>query len=187
MICSRSLPNGSKLRIREAEASDAEVLLEYFHAVSGESPFLSFGVGEFDKTLDSERRRLGESHASDNSLFLIAEVDGRIAGVADCGGGKKTRLRHFGEIGLSVAREFWGNGIASDLMREIIAWSGGAGLRKLNLHVRWDNPRAIALYEKLGFRHEGRVTRGVRVDGTFHDVLIMGLEIDPGSTGIGSS
>ena len=70
-------------------------------------------------------------------------------------------------------------------MREIIRWAGSAGLRKLNLHVRWDNPRAIALYEKLGFRHEGRVTRGVRVDGTFHDVFIMGLEIDPGPTGIG--
>ncbi len=179
----RSLPTGSQLRIREAEAVDAGAVLDYLHRVSAESPFLSFGVGEFDKDLEQERAYLADSRSSENSLFLIAEVDGRIVAGADCHGGKKPRLRHFGEIGISVAQASWGMGIASDLMRQIIGWAEGAGLRKLNLHVRTDNTRALALYEKLGFRHEGRVTRGIRNEGSFHDVLIMGLQIDPGPRG----
>ena len=56
---------------------------------------------------------------------------------------------------------------------------GGGVVRKLNLRVRADNARAIALYERLGFAVEGRATRDVLIDGEFHDCLVMGRAVDP--------
>jgi len=51
-------------------------------------------------------------------------------------------------------------------------------VRKVNLRVRVDNTRAIALYESLGFVTEGRLTRDTAENGEFFDALIMGKAID---------
>ena len=44
------LRNGTALVIREADGSDAATLLDYLEVVSGQSDFLSFGPGEFNRT-----------------------------------------------------------------------------------------------------------------------------------------
>ena len=49
-------------------------------------------------------------------------------------------------------------------------------VRKINLEVRADNARAIALYERLGFVQEGRQTLAMRVGDTFYDTLWMGIQ-----------
>jgi RimJ/RimL family protein N-acetyltransferase len=81
---------------------------------------------------------------------------------------------------VSVLRAWWGRGIARALLETMLAWAqAGGAVRKINLRVRADNTRAIALYEHLGFAHEGRATRDLWVDDAFHDSLLMGIEIDP--------
>ena len=37
------------------------------------------------------------------------------------------------------------------------------------------NKPAIGLYEKLGFVHEGRLRSTVWIDGSWHDLLLMGM------------
>jgi RimJ/RimL family protein N-acetyltransferase len=70
--------------------------------------------------------------------------------------------------------------VARALLEAMLAWAHAGGVvRKVNLRVRADNVRAIALYERLGFVREGRLTRDLLVDGEFHDTLLMGLAIDP--------
>lgn len=54
------------------------------------------------------------------------------------------------------------------------------GFHELNLHrlqltVFSYNTPAIALYERLGFRHEGTFREFVERDGTRHDMLLYGL------------
>ena len=64
------------------------------------------------------------------------------------------------------------------MVEALIDWAHGHDVRKVNLEVRADNARAIALYVRLGFREEGRVTRAFCIEGRFFDGLVMGLEID---------
>ena len=47
-----------------------------------------------------------------------------------------------------------------------------------NIGEAADNARGIHLYEKMGFQHEGRISRGIRVNGQFYDHNAMGLTID---------
>ena len=49
------------------------------------------------------------------------------------------------------------------------------GLRRVFLRVLADNTAAVRSYEKAGFRFEGRLRRHVCLDGTFHDLILMGL------------
>ncbi|HIF93816.1 MAG TPA: hypothetical protein EYQ60_11940 [Myxococcales bacterium] len=55
------LPNGGDLVIREATREDAAALLPHVEAVSGESPFLTFGPGEFELTVDQEADFLAQT------------------------------------------------------------------------------------------------------------------------------
>lgn len=165
--------------IRRTQAEDATNLLAYLEQVSGESDNLSYGPGEFGLTLEQEITYLSKIGRQSNALNLVATVNGQIIGNLSFHGGSRPRIRHLGQMGITVARDWWGRGVATRLIRELIGWSHDNGIRKINLHVRTDNDRAIALYEKLGFHKEGCITRDLQVDGVFHDVWTMGLQLDP--------
>jgi RimJ/RimL family protein N-acetyltransferase len=85
--------------------------------------------------------------------------------------------RHgFGEIGMTVAREWRGRGVGSALMAAAIEWARDRGLHKLTLSVFVHNDAAIALYRKFGFVEEGlRVKQIRRASGELWDTLEMGL------------
>jgi RimJ/RimL family protein N-acetyltransferase len=171
---------GRHVEIRDAEPSDAAALLAYFKRIGGETPHLTFGDEGVPLTEAEERAHIERIRGTDNTLFIVAESDGEIVGHLTFTGGTKPRTRHAGELGISIIRPFWGEGIGEMLIRSLIAWATAGGIvRKINLRVRGDNTRAIALYERLGFITEGRETRTVCIDGAFHDGFNMGMVIDP--------
>jgi RimJ/RimL family protein N-acetyltransferase len=178
------LKNGRLLVLREAEPRDAENILAYIEQVAGESENLTFGPGEFELTVEQERAFLQMCFDSPTSLYLLAELDGELAGTLSFSAGKRRRIRHTGEFGISVAQAFWGLGIGGYLLAYLIDWArAGEIVRKINLFVRTDNLPAIHLYEKYGFVREGTQTREFYVRGQFIDVHLMGLQIDPPGLG----
>jgi diamine N-acetyltransferase len=48
-------------------------------------------------------------------------------------------------------------------------------LERVYLYVAQYNRHAIQLYESAGFVHEGRLRRHVALEGSYYDVLVMGL------------
>jgi RimJ/RimL family protein N-acetyltransferase len=81
------------------------------------------------------------------------------------------------ELGLGIYhQEDWGLGYG----REMITLALRYAFNELNLHRVWlstsgFNERALKLYEKLGFRHEGRGREHVRVDERRWDIVYMGM------------
>ncbi|KAI0030436.1 acyl-CoA N-acyltransferase [Vararia minispora EC-137] len=80
-------------------------------------------------------------------------------------------------IGITIAREFRGRGYGSEVMR----WIVGFGFRdmhltRISLHVFEGNERAVALYQNLGFIHEGESQQEAWVQGRWQKVLLMGLQ-----------
>lgn len=49
------------------------------------------------------------------------------------------------------------------------------GLHRVELSVHADNARAIALYEKIGFLHEGLARDAIMIDGRYIDSLNMAI------------
>ena len=66
-------------------------------------------------------------------------------------------------------------GIGERLMRATIAKAWAKGLTRIELTARVDNLNAKALYERLGFKHEGIKKREFRVDGQYYDCYAMAL------------
>jgi len=176
---SHLLENNQTLAIREAAAQDAEAVLDHVHVICGETDFLSFGPGEFDISPDREREILQAYHEADNQLYLLGLLDGQIVSTLSFSGGHRPRTRHAGEFGLSVRQACWGLGIGSRMLDALLEWARGTQvITKIDLRVRTDNPRAIALYRRKGFVIEGTLRKQIRIEGKSYDHYWMGLELE---------
>jgi RimJ/RimL family protein N-acetyltransferase len=174
------LKNNLQLTLRRAEPGDAEQILAFINQVAGESENITFGPGEFKMSVEEERAFLQQAAESPTSLYLTADIAGEIVGTLTFSAGKRPRLQHAGEFGMTVMRRYWNLGIGSHMLAYLIDWARRTGtIRKLNLRVRVDNLPAIHLYEKYGFVQEGRNTREFYLHGQFIDVFTMGLQLDP--------
>ena len=175
-----ALPDGRVVSIRTATPDDAAAVVACLKQVGAESTYLTFG-GE-GRGLDEveQRAALAQFQAADNALALVALDGERIVASLVFEGGHRTRIRHTGELGISVMQAYAGKGLGRVLLEMLIEWAEGSGIiRKLDLKVRADNLNAIRLYERLGWKIEGLVTRDLCVDGVFHDALYMGRWVDP--------
>lgn len=172
------LTNGLFLLIREAAIRDARPLLEYIDAISGESDFLTFGPGEFELTEEEEEHVLRRYHESDNQLYLVGVIDDTVVSSLSFTAGRRPRVRHSGELGMSVRKQYWGLGIGSHLVDTLLAWARESQIvKKINLRVRTDNQRAIRLYQRKGFAIEGTIRKEILLDGKYSDLYWMGLEL----------
>lgn len=156
-------------QIRSAEPSDYTGL-QVLHAQPGvihgtlQIPFAS---------QDFWRQRCLEW--KDNWRVLVACEGQQIIGSALLAvAAGSPRRRHVGEIGLSVHDAWQRRGVGSALMRELLGLADRwFNLSRIELTVYTDNVGAIALYEKCGFRREGRLERYAFRDGEYADVFAM--------------
>lgn len=173
------LKSEDEIIIRKAAVEDGEKIIDYMYAVGEESEYLAFGANELEITIQKERQIIEDINSKDNSIMAVALLDGEIVGSIVFRGGERSRIRHVGELGVTVRKSYWGLGIGSALMEYLIEWAKDTGIiRKINLRVRTDNKSAIKLYKKYEFKEEGILTRDFCVDGKFFDSLHMGLSID---------
>ena len=174
----RELKNGKTLLVREVTLDDAQAVVDYYHKVSGESDLLPFGPGQFDHTVEIERDLIKKFRSADNQFNALALVDGEIVGITFFVASARPRLKHGGELAITVVKEYWGYGIASLLMDTLIDWAKGTGfVKKINLRVNTNNDRGVPLYLRKGFVVEGRMQNEICIDGEFFDSYWMGLKL----------
>ena len=111
--------------------------------------------------------------------MLKASVNGQFASLSTLVRLPRPRVRHCGSFGLSVLRKYWALGLGRALSEAIVLEARQLDFTRIELRVRHDNPRAISLYETLGFQVEGRLRDAFMVDGVAYDDLIMGLVLHP--------
>jgi RimJ/RimL family protein N-acetyltransferase len=170
-----SLRGGQHAVIALATEPDAAALLAYLDAVASETDFLAFGAGELGMTVAQEQGLLRRLHQEDDGIMLKATIDGEIAGVATLVRLPRPRVRHGASFGLSVLKRYWALGLGRAISEAIILEARRLGLTRIELRVRHDNPRAISLYETLGFEVEGTLRAAFKVGDVEYDDLIMGL------------
>ncbi len=75
------------------------------------------------------------------------------------------RKQHFATIGaLAIFPEHQGKGVASRMMRAVFEHLKQRNIKRLELIVECDNPKAISLYKKLGFEIEGTLRAYLKRD-----------------------
>lgn len=108
-------------------------------------------------------------------LRLVAELGGEVVGSLGLHPVEgRVRRRHAATLGISVATAAQGRGIGKALMQAALDYADRwAQILRIELQVYPDNLRAIALYERFGFVHEGRHRAYALRDGVYVDSLSM--------------
>lgn len=151
---------------------------EGFHAardaVSRERRYLTFLQAP---PLEQVRAFVGRSLTGD--FVQLVALDGEsVVGWCDITVSERLTMRHGGMLGISLLPDWRGRGIGARLIAAALTAARERGMVRVQLHVRADNERAIHLYEKLGFQHEGRLRRDLRIDGKYYDSLMMAVLLD---------
>jgi putative acetyltransferase len=122
------------------------------------------------------RARLTETLApGKQDLILVAELHGEVVGNAGLHPiGMQLRRRHALHLGMAVAPHAQGQGVGSALMQAMCDYADHwAQALRIELSVFADNERAIALYRKFGFVHEGTHRAYAMRHGQYVDVHSM--------------
>lgn len=111
-----------------------------------------------------------------DGVFLVIDSGGSAAGFVQIS--RIHRIDRHGFGGICLEASCRGQGIGLQAMSELFEAATGSGLRKLLLEVRVDNPIALKLYERCGFRSVG-VMRDHYHDGhRWHDVVLLERMLD---------
>lgn len=163
--------------IREATPEDAEQLIAHMQRLTHEPAIdLPWGPGEFNLTVERQRKMIESFAEAPNSIFLVAEVDGEIIGNLDCAGGKLKVHHHVATLGIAINQAWRGQGVGKALMTQVVDWAkSNSHLHRITLEVYATNAPAIRLYERFGFEAEGRNRKAVFKHGEYIDTLSMAL------------
>jgi RimJ/RimL family protein N-acetyltransferase len=108
----------------------------------------------------------------------VALVGDSVVGWCDAAPFDRPTMAHTGILGMGVKVEHRGAGIGEALLRATIDGARATGFTRIELTVREDNERAMRLYKKLGFAHEGIKRNGFLVDDRYYNLVCMGLLLD---------
>lgn len=174
-----TLKDGRRCLLRSCTAQDGQAMLEIFNRTHEETDFLLSYPDENTFTIQQEREFLAQKAASENEIEILAFVDGVLAGTAGISAiGRKYKVRHRAEFGISIVQDFWHLGIGKALTESCISCARQAGYRQLELDVVADNTNAVTLYKSFGFTEFGRNPRGFlsRLTG-YQELVYMRLEL----------
>ena len=169
-----TLKNGQKVFLRPELSYDTEMLWRMFSTLSKESldnlvkPFTRERIEAWTSNIDYERNL--------PILALIMEgTEWRIIGSATLSFNALQHSRHKAELGITVHDDYQNLGVGTELIKHLLHIAHKSGLKKVHLIVNTSNKRAIHVYEKFGFRIEGKLEKEHALEGRLEDDFRMAI------------
>src|SRR5438128_10335178 len=91
----------------------------------------------------------------DNRIIVLAFDGHKVVGHLQISLATNARFRGTGDLFIYLHQDFQNAGLGAALMNERIALARTGKVHPVELTVDADNPRAIRLYEKVGFERAG--------------------------------
>lgn len=160
----------------EAEPADAVAFIDFMNQVARESDYLVMDESGFRFSPEEMERIFKAGIENPGELCLLAKVGSEVIGAISVKSSKQFRISHIGNIFIAIKKDYWGHGLGTILLDEVIEWAQEMDLlKRLELTVQVRNQAAVHLYQKMGFVIEGTQVRGARTDeGEWLDLYYMG-------------
>ena len=168
-----TLRDGRTVLLRHARPDDAAAVCAIQAQIYEE------GVSNTDDTVETVEERTEEfATATSDTLYLVGEYNGEVVGSIELHRSPFRFLRHHALLAINLHRDFRGGGLGSALIRRATDWARHEGLEMIRLDVLDSNPRAKALYERLGFEPYGYFPDFAKhADGTYVGSTLMLLRL----------
>ena len=141
-------PGGERLIVRPIRPEDAEEHGAFFSRLSPQDIRYRFFTAMRELSAEQMARLTQIDYDREMAFIAVREASGETVGVA--------RLvcedEHEGEFAVIVQADMKGRGVARHLMRRLIDWARGRGLREIVGQVLADNAPMLAFVRHLGFR-----------------------------------
>lgn len=154
--------------MRRSTPQDTESFRRCLDAVARERRWLAFLAAPSPQEVEAFLRQ-------NSPIQFVAVAGEEVVGWCDVTPDRREGFRHSGALGMGLLAGFRGRGLGRKLLEATIDAALAAGLTRVDLEVYDSNGPAIALYERAGFRHEGRKRAARVLDGRVEDILCMGL------------
>ena len=176
-----TLKDGRKALVRSPREEDISPTLEYLRVTAGETDFLMRYPEECGKyTYEGEKLFFERVNSAPNEAMLVCIVDSTVVCTCQISWSTAIKTRHRASVAIAVVKAYWGLGIGTRLLSELIRIAeGNSELMQVELEFIEGNSRARALYEKLGFRISGFKPDAIRLkDGTLLNEYAMVKKLD---------
>lgn len=170
--------HGQRFLLRNARGEDAQAEIAHIEQMTLETDFLTWLPGEYSRQFKAadEAEWLKSTVTDEDMLYLFAfTTDGELVGNCSVSyGTNKARLRHLGDIAVSISKAYWGLGLGRHMMEICMDWAKGRQIEVIELLVETENIRALRLYLGLGFKINGLLPRHWKnARGEYQDVYAM--------------
>jgi len=162
---------GTDVVLRRLKWSDLDDLLELHNELIEEEAMIG---GDKALTRDQQVDRQADMMKDvekGRSVVVVAEADGKAVGMTNARS-RGGRLRHTAGLGIFVRKGYRGQGIGSEMMREMETQAWKTGIEVLYLEVYSISP-AVELYKRLGYTEYGRLPGGIKFRGGYVDTVSM--------------
>ncbi|MEV4111595.1 N-acetyltransferase family protein [Nonomuraea sp. NPDC049695] len=157
--------------IRPAVPADLQAVAEIF------AYYVSHTTITFEQTPPAvaEWQRRLDDLAGQGLPFLVAELDGDVAGYAYAGPWRpKPAYRHTVEDSIYLAPDQRGRGLGGALLDALLTRCARAGMRQMIAVIAdTGSPASTALHKRFGFAHAGRLNSVGYKHGRWIDTTLM--------------
>ena len=161
--------------IREAKVEDAPALIKAEKEIARLPGFLISRPSEL--LLELFEATIIECNVDHQGKYLVAEKDGKVIAHGFLTPLELKAISHVAVLTIIVHEGFQTQGVGKAVVEDLISWAKKSPkIEKIQLNVRDTNEKAIGLYEKLGFKEEGRLLKRVKISDDYYlDDILMGL------------
>lgn len=166
---------GKEIIVRYPEINDLDEMLKYINELSEEKTFVRFQGEEI--TFEDEAKYLKsqlQKIKNKKTVQLLVFNNKKLIGISGVDMRDKTE-KHVGILGISIAKDFRGEGLGKLLMELILreAQKELPDLKIVTLEVYSTNDIAQKMYQNFGFIKYGILPNGITRGGKFEDAILM--------------
>lgn len=174
-----TLKNGKQAILKNPSVDDAAEVLDCIKKACAETDNLMKYPEEWDAfTVEGEANFIRTNQKSESNLFICCYVDGKIAGNCNIDFHKGLKVAHRAVIGIALLKEYWGLGIGTAMIEELIKVARKNGTEILELEYKEGNEQGRRLYDKLGFKVVCEKPNAFKLkDGTYLSEIHMQLDL----------
>jgi len=163
---------GKLTRVRPLELDDLEDLYTWFN-----DPDFSYWVSGGWPLVTMLRREAVEKelYEADQNRYALTDLNGLLIGTV--GFDQVNLTARSARIFIGIGNKaYWSKGFGSDALQIFIRFLFNQwNFRRLTAETWQLNTRALACFQKLGFKLEGTLREAYYVDGQYYDGLLLGL------------